>query len=146
MVDPIQTSAKGIVKKLKAGLKPSVFPPGHPVFRPLELHELRNHTEMKWLPCYFLNTAAGEVSAIGYRSKTERGQGWIGLRENVDTRIMSESPSREEIQGIMSQLHSDGVRVVSTEVDAVKKAKQPFIDAGFDSLCTLYEMELVLAY
>jgi hypothetical protein len=146
MTEPFSEEAVIPAKRWKKGSKLPIHPPGHQSFRPLELHEARDHSEMSWEPrCYVVNDN-GDIGAIGFRSKTQRGQGWLGLNEDIGSRKMTCVHSPEGIRGILSSLHQDGVRTVGVEVDAVKEAKTPFLNAGFESLYTLYEQELILAY
>ncbi len=146
MTDPFPGEEITPARRFNQGSRPSVHPPGHISFRPLDLHEARDHSQFAWAPRCYAKGEDGKTRAIGYQSKTQRGQGWLGLSEDVSLRKMDSELSVETIRGVLTSLHKDGVRSIGIEVGAAKEEKTPFLMAGFESLLTLYELELVLAY
>lgn len=131
--------------KWKPELREHIQSPGLESFRPLEIHEARDHSELHWEPRCYVKGNDRSPALIGYRARNAPTKGWISLREDVSKKAAS-CISREMVTGILAFLYSDGVRETACEIDAAKETQTPFSDAGFEVLLTLYEMELTMFY
>ncbi|NHJ13456.1 MAG: hypothetical protein EAX95_07250 [Candidatus Thorarchaeota archaeon] len=138
-----QNSQKAL--RWKPELRNSSYEPGHRLFRPLELYEARDHSELNWEPRCYIRGSSGIPLLIGFRAKNERTKGWISLNEDMSKRTMP-FISCKMVSGILDSLYLDGVREVGCEVDATRELQPAFADNGFESLLTLYEMELTMVY
>ncbi|MFX0054553.1 MAG: hypothetical protein ACFFAX_15765 [Promethearchaeota archaeon] len=115
--------------------------------RPLDLHELRDEAAYKWEPRFTLLSRDYETTlAVAYRSEANRQMGWIDLTPLKAGAALIEVPDSSLISHLAARLHLDGVKEIRTEVDGDLLEKQPFIEAGFETIRTLMEMELQLNY
>ncbi|MHA2141993.1 MAG: hypothetical protein ACXADC_09125 [Candidatus Thorarchaeota archaeon] len=115
--------------------------------RPLDLHELRDEAAHQWEPRLSLISQDLEGTlAVAYRSETNRQLGWIDLTPIRVGDASIEVPDSNLISHLAGRLYLDGVKEIRTEVDGDLLEKQPFIEAGFETIRTLIEMELQLSY
>jgi hypothetical protein len=115
--------------------------------RPLDLHELRDEAAHKWEPRFTLVSKDLETTlAVAYRSEANRQLGWIDLTPLKAGAALIEVPDSSLISHLAARLYLDGVKEIRTEVDGDLLEKQPFIEAGFETIRTLMEMELQLIY
>jgi hypothetical protein len=115
--------------------------------RPLDLHELRDEASHKWEPRFTLLSKDLETTlAVAYRSEANRQLGWIDLTPLKAGAALIEVPDTSLISHLAARLYLDGVKEIRTEVDGDLLEKQPFIEAGFETIRTLMEMELQLIY
>lgn len=115
--------------------------------RPLDLHELRDEAAHRWEPRFTLLSKDLETTlAVAYRSDANRQLGWIDLTPLKAGAALIEVPDSSLISHLAARLCLDGVKEIRTEVDGDLLEKQPFIDAGFETIRTLMEMELQLIY
>jgi hypothetical protein len=115
--------------------------------RPLDLHELRDEAAYKWEPRFTLVSKDFETTlAVAYRSEANRQLGWIDLTPLKAGAALIEVPDSSLISHLAARLCLDGVKEIRTEVDGDLLEKQPFIEAGFETIRTLMEMELQLNY
>ncbi|MFW9887635.1 MAG: hypothetical protein ACFFER_05595 [Candidatus Thorarchaeota archaeon] len=115
--------------------------------RPLDLYELRDEAAYKWEPRFtLLSTDLETTLAVAYRSEANRQLGWIDLTPLRAGAALIEVPDSSLISHLADRLYLDGVKEIRTEVDGDLIEKQPFIEAGFETIRTLMEMELQLSY
>ena len=84
--------------------------------------------------------------AVAYRSEANRQLGWIDLTPLRTGDSTIEVPDSNLISHLAGRLYLDGVKEIRTEVDGDLIEKQPFVEAGFETIRTLIEMELQLSY
>jgi hypothetical protein len=115
--------------------------------RPLDLHELRDEAAHQWEPRYtLLSKDLDSPLAVAYRSEANRQLGWIDLTPLRTGAASIEVPDSNLISHLAGRLYLDGVKEIRTEVDGDLLEKQPFAEAGFETIRTLIEMELQLIY
>ncbi|MFW9845512.1 MAG: GNAT family N-acetyltransferase [Candidatus Thorarchaeota archaeon] len=115
--------------------------------RPLELYELRDEAAYQWEPRFILPSITSDrILAVAYRSEANRTLGWIDLTPLPVGSDKSERPDSSLISHLADRLFLDGVNEIRTEVDGDLLEKQPFMKAGFETIKTHMEMELVLSY
>jgi hypothetical protein len=115
--------------------------------RPLDLHELRDETTHQWEPRFtLLSKDLDSTLAVAYRSETNRQLGWIDLTPLRSGETVIEVPDSNLVSHLAGRLYLDGVKEIRTEVDGDLLEKQPFLDAGFETIRTIIEMELQLIY
>ncbi|KXH72914.1 MAG: hypothetical protein AM326_00885 [Candidatus Thorarchaeota archaeon SMTZ-45] len=115
--------------------------------RPLDLHELRDEMDHQWEPRFILHSKDLENTlAVAYRSEANRQLGWIDLTPLRTGPLTIEVPDSDLISHLSDRLYLDGVNEIRTEVDGDLLEKQPFLEAGFETIRTIIEMELQLSY
>lgn len=115
--------------------------------RPLELYELRDEAAYQWAPRFILPSKTSDrILAVAYRSEANRKLGWIDLTPLPAGADKSEKPDSSLIRHLADRLFLDGVHEIRTEVDGDLLEKQPFMKAGFETIKTHMEMELLLSY